>query len=230
MKRQLIVILSVVMIIIFGVILTVNAAGASVTLRSDKSEVEPGDTFTIVLSASCEDGINGLDGYLSYDINQLELVSKGSVDTEKWSLIPGEESEGKFEIPIMSNTSSKSGDIFKVTFKVKDSVERGTTIKVTPEDIMLDSFAETDSEHKDTGANVVSVKVKELPKQENTEPENKVPENKTEYKTIENKNATQSQAKKMPYTGTNMFVIISVVAVGTIAIVSYVSYKRYKNI
>lgn len=251
MKKQLIAILSIMLIIAFGIILTVKAAdyalpsNATVTLKSDKTEVNPGDTFVITVSGSCADGINGLNGYLNYNANELEFVSKESANNEKFSVLPGNEAEGKFEIAIIGSSANvKEGDIEKITFKVKDSVERGTIIKVTPSDIMLDSFAETDSEHNDTGVNVVSIKVKEKetakpdnttkPSTDNTTPEDKKTQNsadnKTEYKNIENKNATQSQAKTMPYTGTNMFIIMSVVAVGIVAIVSYVAYKRYKNI
>lgn len=249
MKKQLIAILSIMLIFVFGISLTISAADyavaaddTTVTIKADKTEVNPGDTFTITISGSAEAGINGLTGSLSYDKDQLELVSAKSVDTEKWSSL-GQNSEGNIEIAIIANSSDiKSGNIFEVTFKVKDSVERGTVIKVTPSNIVLDTLAETDSEYK-AELGDVEVKVKEeaskpdnttKPSIDNTTSENATnnttPENKTEYKTIENKNSTQSQAKTMPYTGTNMFVAMSVVAVGIVAIVSYASYKRYKNI
>ncbi len=258
MKKQIITILSIMIILILGITSIVNAADATVTLKSDKTEVEPGGTFTITVSGACEDGINGLTGSLSYDKDQLELVSAKSADTEKWSSL-GQNSEGNVEIAIIANSSDiKNGDVFKATFKVKDSVAIGTTIKVTPSNIILDSLAETNSEHSDTGAKEVSV----LVSQKATEPGDETPgttkpgtttsgttkpgtttlqsqntskkntsQNKIEYQNIAKKNTnTQSQAKMIPYTGASMLIGVATFAVGTIAVVSYISYKRYKNI
>lgn len=249
MKKLLTAILSIMTIFVFGIALTVNAVSATVTLKVDKTEVNPGDTFTVTVSGSCEDGINGLSGSLSYDKNQLELVSAKVAD-DKWSNL-GQNSDGDIEIAIIANSDNvKTADVFKVTFKVKENIGIGTTIKVTPKDIILDSFATENSQHNDTGAKEVLVTVKEKitagdktqgstttgdKTQGNTSTGDRTQGNtstgdKTEYKNIENKNATQSQAKTMPYTGTNMFIIMLVVAVVIVAIVSYVSYKRYKNI
>lgn len=239
MKKLLTAILSIMTIFVFGIALTVNAVSATVTLKVDKTEVNPGDTFTVTVSGSCEDGINGLSGSLSYDKNQLELVSAKVAD-DKWSNL-GQNSDGDIEIAIIANSDNvKTADVFKVTFKVKENIGIGTTIKVTPKDIILDSFATENSQHNDTGAKEVLVTVKEKitagdKTQGSTTTGDKTQGNtstgdKTEYKNIENKNATQSQAKTMPYTGTNMFIIMLVVAVVIVAIVSYVSYKRYKNI
>lgn len=233
MKKQIIAILSAMIIIAFGIALAVNAADATVSLKPDKTEANPGDTFTITVSGSCEDGINGLTGNLSYDVNKLELVSAKAAD-ENWSSL-GQNSTGSVEMALIGNSTDtvKNADIFKVTFKIKDSVERGTTVKVEASNLVLDSDAAQDSEHN-IGTKDVTVTIKEkVADPENTTPENTTntaTENKTEYKNIVEKNKTQSQAQTMPYTGTNMFVTMLIFAVGTLVIVSYVSYKRYKDI
>lgn len=265
MKKQLIAMLSTMAIFSFGIILTVNAAdyavppNAIVTLKSDKAEVKPGDTFTVTFGATCEEGINGVSAKISYEEDKLELVDSITVtDTSKWSNL----GEGLLaEIIHASNDTIKTGDIFKLTFKVKDNTEVGTSAKVTASEIMIDSDAAQNSENN-IGTKETSVLVKDQVntkpdnnKPDNTEPDNtepdsnkpgnttsenkesgntanSTPENKTEDKTnaIENKDTTQSHVKTIPYTGRNILVVISVVAVGTIAIVSYVEYKKYKNI
>lgn len=252
MKKQLIAMLSTMAILIAGIALTVKAADyavptdATATLKLNKTEVKPGDTFTVTFGATCEEGINGASAKISYEEDKLELVDSITVtDTSKWSNL----GEGLLaEIIHASNDTIKTGDIFKLTFKVKNNIQEETTAKVTASEIMIDSDAAQNSENN-IGTKEISVSIKKQvntepdnttkPSTDNTTPEdkkpqnssdNKTPENKTEYKNIENKNATQSQAKTMPYTGTNMFIIMSVVAVGIVAIVSYVAYKRYKNI
>lgn len=104
MKKKIITILSIIMMLVFGITLIVNAADATVTLKTDKTEVEPGGTFTITVSGTCEDGINGLTGSLTYDKAQLELVSATSADSEKWSSL-GQNTEGNVEIAIIANSS-----------------------------------------------------------------------------------------------------------------------------
>ncbi len=236
MKKRIIAILSIIFLIL-GIMLSIYAAdyaggetsATGVLIMTDATEVNPGDTFTVTVSANCEDGINGLTGNLNYDANQLELVSAKAADTEKWSSL-GQNSEGSVEIAIIANTADiKSGDIFKVTFKVKESVEIGTTIKVTPSDIVLDTLSETDSEYK---ANLSAIEIKVKGKEANkpNQTDNTTKENEIKYENIVEKNAAKSTAKTMPYTGTNMLTLMLVFGVGIISVILYVQYRRYKDI
>lgn len=233
MKKQIIAILSAMIIIAFGIALAVNAADATVALKPDKTEANPGDTFTITVSGSCEDGINGLTGNLSYDVNKLELVSAKAAD-ENWSSL-GQNSAGSVEMALIGNSTDtvKNADIFKVTFKIKDSVERGTTVKVEASNLVLDSDAAQDSEHN-IGTKDVTVTIKEkVATPENTTPQNTTntaPGNKTEYENILEKNTTQSQAKTMPYTGLEIVTVLGIVALSITVLILYTQYRKYKNI
>lgn len=155
MKKQIkILLLSIVLVLIST--LTVNAADATATLSLDNSEVENGDTFTVTLNVACEEGINGLEGTVSYDKENLELVSI-DVGDSNWSNL----GEG-LEIAILHAKSGtiKSADILKITFKVKDTAEVGTTAKVTLSDMLLDSDAAVNSS-KEIGTKEIEVTITE---------------------------------------------------------------------
>ena len=181
MKKQIrILMLTIVLILISTLAVNVvNAADATVSLNLSKTEVVAGDTFTVTLNVACEEGINGLQGKVSYDEDKLEIV-KIDVDTSKWMNI-GEEPE----IAILHNSSNTetSADIVKVTLKVKETAEVGTA-KVTFSDIVIDSDAATNS-NKNIGTKEVEVSIKEeqaSPEEKTlTEIEVTTPPTKTKY-------------------------------------------------
>lgn len=157
MKKQIkILMLAVILILVSTLTLTVNATDAIVTLNSDKEQVHAGDTFVVTMNVACEEGINGLQGNVSYEEDKLELVSIAVVDTTKWFNL-GENSS----LAIIHNSSNTetSADIVKATFKVKDTAEVGTA-KVTISDVVVDSDAATNST-KQIGTKEVEVTIKE---------------------------------------------------------------------
>lgn len=122
----------IVLCLILSSISIVNASTGTVNLTANKS-VKPGETFTVTLSVSCEDGINGVNTTYNYDHNKLELVS-ANVANSNWASLGTDNS-----ITVISNSSSKvtSSDVYVLTFKVKDNATG--TIKVETSDIMIDS-------------------------------------------------------------------------------------------
>ena len=75
MKKRLMIIGLAMLIILTNIITCYAATEPTATLKSDKTEVKAGETFTVTLSATCEDGINGIDTTYTYDTERLELVS-----------------------------------------------------------------------------------------------------------------------------------------------------------
>ena len=162
MKKQIKIILLSIILILVGT-LTVKAADATATLSLDNSEVEKGDTFTVTLNVSCEEGINGLEGTVSYDEEKLELESIDVGDTTNWSNL----GEGlDFAILHAKSGTITSADILKITFKVKDTVTVGTTANVTLSNIVLDSDAASNSS-KEIGTKEIEVTIIEESEQEN---------------------------------------------------------------
>ena len=119
--------------ILFG-LNVVNAATENVSLNVSSKSVKPGGTFTVTLSAKCDDGINGIDTTYSYDEDKLELVS-AKVANDNWVNL-GEDDA----IQVICNTTSKitDSDIYVLTFKVKDNAKSGTA-KVSTSEIKVDS-------------------------------------------------------------------------------------------
>ena len=141
MKKTLFIIGLILAILMVG-ISVVNAADATVDLRASSETVKPGDTFTVILSAKCEDGINGIDTKFSYDTEKLELINQAVTNSDNWSSLGG---DGEISVICNSTDSIKTADIYTLTFKVKDSVANGAIATISTEGIMLDSDAATNS-------------------------------------------------------------------------------------
>ncbi len=119
------------------------AATGTVELKSDVNQVKKGETFTVTLSATSEEGINGIDTKYTYDSNKLELISESVSNSTNWSSLGTSP-----DITVICNSTSsiKNADIYVLKFKVKDNVSVGTTLKVETNNIILDTDAQTDSE------------------------------------------------------------------------------------
>ena len=136
---------TVIMIVIFAILFSSNvyAATGTVNFVPSTNQVKKGDTFTVTLSASSEDGINGVETKYTYNSEKLEFVSGNVVNTSNW-LSMGTAPE----ITIICNSQEKikNADLYTLTFKVKDSANVGDTIKVETNEILLDTDAQEKSE------------------------------------------------------------------------------------
>ena len=124
----------------------VNAADATVTLKPSKTQLYPGDTFTVTVNAKCDEGIDGIHGGLAYDKTKLELV-KIDIDTLKWGLI-NEETEEGLDLGVVGNSTSKitEADILTITFKVKNTVVESSKLKIKLLDTILGADVESEEE------------------------------------------------------------------------------------
>lgn len=164
MKTKLILIMSIMIIMIINITTTYAVSTYGVYLTINPKTIKVGETFTVTLSAKCEDGINGIDTTYEYDKNMLELVSANVVDAKKWASLGIDN-----QITVICNSIEKikEADIYQLTFKVKETVKPGTTIKIKTTDILLDSDAVTNSEHTITAKELI-ISVAEISNPENT--------------------------------------------------------------
>lgn len=133
MKKSIIVSIMV-MIIVFSSINIVSAATNKVNLTASNTTVKQGETFTVTLSAECEDGINGIDTTYDYDKNKLELVN-ANVSNNNWASMG---TTGTIQV-ICNNTQKITSDnIYVLTFKVRDNAVVGAT-SISTSGIKLDS-------------------------------------------------------------------------------------------
>lgn len=227
-------IITAIIIAIFIMLLSSSsfAASGTVEFKPSTTEVKKGETFTVTLSATSEDGINGIDTKYTYDSEKLELVNEKVADSSNWSNMGASP-----DITIICNStqSIKNADIYILTFKVKDNVSSGSTVKIETTKILLDTDAQTDSE-VDIASKKIEITVKEVPEDnpnQNNKPSNESGDN--EPKTTPETNPTKSDSTVakgiLPKTGENyvmisIFIIIAIV----LSIIFHKKYMKHKDI
>lgn len=247
MKKHIKIFLLVVILILSSTLI-VNAADATVTLKLSSEQVKRGETFTVIVNVSCEEGINGLVGNVNYDTEKLEFIGLELIDTQKWLNMSGDKL--KFETACNSVDTETSADIVKASFKVKDTAEVDTTAKVTITDIEVDSDAETNSIKqigtKEVEVSIVEEQINDEPGNDepgNNEPGNDNPGNNQPGSSQQGDNKQEnnngSEGTKTPdktttttiLPKTGVYSIIGVVAIAlTIMIILYKKYNKYKGV
>lgn len=118
------------------------AATAIANLHSSSLTVKPGETFTVVLSVNCQEGINGVIGLTyNYDKDKLDLVSE-KIGTNYTNLGAGD------TIDLITNAKDKltNEDIYIFEFKAKETIKSQTIANISTGDIKIDSDEASNSE------------------------------------------------------------------------------------
>lgn len=239
--RKSIIILTIISTIMLLSFSNVYAATGKVTLKSSSSEVKPGDTFTVTISASCDSGINGIDTKFTYDTDKLEMESSMLSDSRFASLGSDQ------DITIISNTTDKitSADIWKIVFKVKSTAKSGDSAKITMQDGTMDSDDENNSNMTISGTSL-SVKVGSSGSSGSNSDSNNNEENKTIPSSGEKQPDTTSDSKassqtsqvsaaekdattssgKLPQTGATPVMLIIVLAVVVLGVIFFIKSKK----
>ncbi len=130
-KKMMKIFLSAIVIIaILGSIFTVKAVTGSMSFSVTPNKVKPGENFTIILKVQASADLVGIVGTFDYDDEKIELVKRTLVDpeTEEWLNLSG---AGNKELVAGANvTGIRSCDLFKLVFKVKNTVSAGETVSV----------------------------------------------------------------------------------------------------
>ena len=129
MKKKLRIVLVVMLLIVLNMF-TISLADNTnrVSITAPKSKVESGETFDILIAQE-SDGLTGFESILSYDTNVFTLTKKETLNG--WIDIGNEK-----KLDAMANQSIGSGDVFKLTFSVKENVP-ATTSEIKLTDIKL---------------------------------------------------------------------------------------------
>lgn len=150
-KDFIIMIITIVLITILGLFSSnsVNAVTNSVTVETDKTNLEVGETFKVRINAVVPDGINGLATTYNYDSKKLEIIEKKLLDSNFIDL-GGTESN---EIVVLFNPEDASQftkitetDLYELIFKVKEKARGKATIELG--EIDLNTLSATNAEHK----------------------------------------------------------------------------------
>lgn len=239
MKNKIITV-SIIAIIIMALTSVCYAATGTVEVKASKAEVKKGDTFTVTLVATSEEGINGVNSQYSYNTEKLDLIS-GAISND-WSNLGTAP-----EITIVCNSEEtiKNADIYTLTFKVKDTVTKGETLQIEFKDIILGTDLETNAELQ-IGTKTAEVKIIEEEKQNELTNNNTNIETNKNNTTTNNNNTnknntttnnnstnkdTSTSNNKLPQTGISNTVIYTLIIVTTIcAIICYKKYIEHKDI
>lgn len=215
---------------------SVYATIGNINLNTSSDSAIKGETFTVTIEASADNNITGLQCDLEYDINKLSIQKK-SAGTGFSDL------SGTGEIAIVSTDSdslSKSGILYTITFKVLEESEIGETTISAKNAILAVLNDNSEQENINVGDNeaVVNIKVEggttDTPGEENPEDEIEKPANNVISNNVSiYKNTTEDDNKnttKLPQTGIKSISIIAVTTLVGMSIISYIKYIKYKNI
>ena len=149
-------ILIVVLLMVSMVAMPVLAAqDASMTLSASKTNLEPGDTFTVTVSTTKVENCKTGGFMFQFDENVFEYVD-GSALVSGFAMSGISTLNGNVAGYFMSITGGATvkGELFRITLKVKDTASAGSyTITGVP------SLAEADKESVSAIAGSVTVKV-----------------------------------------------------------------------
>ena len=134
--------LTLTLLIVLAGSMPIFAATAMANLNSSSLTVKPGETFTVVLSVNCQEGINGVIGLTyNYDKDKLDLVSE-KIGTNYTNLGTGD------TIDLITNAKDKltNEDIYIFEFKAKETIKSQTIANISTGDIKIDSDEASNSE------------------------------------------------------------------------------------
>ena len=230
MKKQIFII-SIILFILFGTILNtvnaVDAASATVTLAPSKTEVKPGDTFTVTVSATCTNNFEGVDSFLVYDKENLEYNGTSSANSN-WGSILAEDVSNvaehaangyQYSLAAAASDAKASDSVMVISFKVKDNATANATAKIALNGIKVFEGNQEKTAHE-VGTKETSVKI--------IGASNASAGNQAEN--IKDKTETQSKATTMPKTGVSLISISAISITFVTTLITYKLFREYKNI
>ena len=227
MKRKLL-ILVFIFIIISGV-KYVHASTEDVVLNVNSTKVKPGEIFTVTMSATCSNGINGIFGKeeydgigFSYDTSKFELISR-----EASILTDANSGNRTIALIYIGSETITSGNVYTWTFKVKDNAEVGKTEFSTTEIILADFSGSTiEIGTKTAKIEIITESNTNTNTNANTSKDNKTTQTNIATDTIGKKPDVSTVKTLLPKTG---FVYITGIAIIILCIISIVFYKKLKK-
>lgn len=243
-KSKLVLISLLALIFVASMLTTVNAASGSISVASSASQVVKGKTFTVTIAGTADQNITALQAALSFDSSKLSLESKtaGTGFTDS--------SGSDSEIAILStdsNSLSKSGTLYTLTFKVLDTAEVGeTTVKISDAKLALVNDGTQENVSVADASATVTIKADDttIDNKDNnntnstsddnssnsSNKSNSSSSNSSSSNSSSNTSSAEEKTTKLPQTGVETVSIVAIAGLTVFAVISYVSYKKYKNI
>lgn len=208
-------------------IIPVNAADYPFTFTVDPESLsaKPGDTITVDLGMAdidqSGDGINAIQGDISYDENifeNVDIVSAGSNWSASLNKSDNSNLKGRFVINNMNNQKST-----QVVGKLKAKIKSGVTASTATIELkdVFSSYGNTDTSKSNK---TITVKIITSSTQNSNNSNNNNSSNSVAQKTTNKKNI--SKASNLPKTGLNSWIGVAIVLAIIGVIVGYICYKK----
>lgn len=243
LKKAIKIILLEIFVIIIGTITqAVSENTFTAKVIPENKNIKPGEEITLTLSVSDinmgEDGINTLEGTIEYDKELFEEIKSDSIKSlNNWTTTFNDERSmlnGKFLSVNLTGGVKEDSNIFTITMKVKDTIDKTTSTKINFKD--LTSNDGTDLVNAGTKTINVTIEVeKEEEKNNNNIVKNEVSgeqtntENKNNNSKVNKFNDTQS-SNRLPYAGKAEIIIIAIGLIVIIALYLWIKNLNYKDI
>lgn len=254
MRRKILLITLIIALVFTSLISVVNASSVTVTMTTNSNTVPDGTELTVILKVSNIDagqGINSIEGIISYDSAVFEALTTSSVDEmNDWS-VKFTPATGQL-VAYKSTFAKDEQDIAQITFKTK----AGTSGKSG--DIKFGEIKASDSESETSVSGVsTTITVGNVSQggqsgntaNTNTNTKNPIPINNTvkpannnvarTNTNIVNPNSTKPNAvvppstentvEDIPYTGVSDNIMRAIFVVLVIAGISYFKYESIKE-
>lgn len=235
-----------IMLNLIGLSGTVKAADNSfkAKLAANKTELKAGEEVTVTLGVSDinmgENGINTIEGKITYDKDIFETITSSSItNLNNWSVTYNDttnEKQEKFLAINLSNGVKENTQIFSVKFKVKENITQEKETKISFENITSNDGTNL----VNAGTKTVTLKINQLTDKNNTN-SNNVNENQTTNNNMTREKGSSSTKKtnnavekttatsKLPKTGKP--VVIGLVAISLIIIAAlYIKNRTMRDI
>lgn len=208
-------------------VIPVNAADYPFTFTVDPESLsaKPGDTITVDLGMAdidqSGDGINAIQGDISYDENifeSVDIVSAGSNWSASLNKSDNSNLKGRFVINNMNNQKST-----QVVGQLKAKIKSGVTASTATIELkdVFSSYGNTDTSKSNK---TITVKIITSSTQNSNNSNNNNSSNSVAQKTTNKENI--SKASNLPKTGLNSWIGVAIVLAIIGVIVGYICYKK----
>ncbi len=256
-KTKEILILGIIFMLIFIFVTPVKAEEISfkTEVSTSKKNIKAGDTVEVIVSVKDinmgENGINTLEGTISYDKDIFEKVKNSDIKSaNNWSTTYNDEGtalDGKFLAVTLNHGIKEDTQLLTITLKTKKDIEETTITKIELKDLTSNNG----NNLVNTGTKSVDVKIEvektnqNLPEDNNTE-NNNINQNiiggnntgssNTGTSNIKNTTTTQPKVDNtksqsgLPKTGKTSLIVLAIVIGIILLIVFGIKTKNMKGI
>ena len=210
-----------------------SSSKAEITLTTSKETVKVSEEIKVVVSASCDDGIEAINAVLKYDREKLELV-KSEMKNDFTDQSGTDAETGEYILTALYGATGapteapSKVDFAELTFKVLEKAEAEEKLEIELLDVeIINPDLETISgENKKVTLTVIEEEPEQPKPQEPEQPKPQDPKPSENKKPVDNTTAD----KNINYAGIEEYAIALIAGVVIVSIILYKKYKKYSDI